>query len=63
MMKKYQANSLISVHLDNADIFNQLLSERLLEYQNLNMEVEIQYQHSDMRISALVLAYIMEATV
>jgi hypothetical protein len=63
MMKKYQANSLISIHIDNADIFNQLLSERIQEYQDLNLEVEIQYQHSDKRISALVLAYIVEATV
>jgi hypothetical protein len=59
LVKKYQANSYVSLPIDNAEQFANDLGNIILGYQNKGLQVEIQYQQTESRVSALVLGYIV----
>jgi hypothetical protein len=56
-MKKYDKLAHISVSSDKIDQFSSLIGERMDEYQQLGLTVEVQYQQSMGIYSVLILGY------
>jgi hypothetical protein len=57
IVKEYQVHALVSAPLDEGQTFSDNLASHIADFQEKGMIVEIQYQQSETRFSALVLGF------
>jgi hypothetical protein len=61
-IKQYVAQNLCSAPIEQAESFMEDLSDSISRFQNKGLIVEVQFQPTQFRFSALVLAYKNEVT-
>jgi len=59
-MKKYKEFGHIAMSIILANEFQQKVANRIEEYQKQDLEVEVQYQQTDLMFSAIVLGFSRE---